>query len=116
MRLITIIINKAPYGTTTLGEGLRAAIALAGMDIRTKIILTDDAVYAALRQQDPSAIKAAPLHEALANAKEFGAETYVHIESMEQRGIGIEEIVDIQSVDTAGLARMVEQAEATLTF
>jgi sulfur relay (sulfurtransferase) DsrF/TusC family protein len=86
------------------------------MDIQTNIILTEDAVFTALKQQDPTAIKAASLHEALANAREFGARTYVHVESLAQRGIGKQELIDIESIDTAGLAGMIEQAEATLTF
>lgn len=116
VRTITIIINKAPYGTTTVGEGLRAAIALAGMDILTKVVLTDDAVYAALKQQNADTIKATPLHGALKNAKEFGARTYVHLQSVEERGISRDELMDIETVDTAGLAKMIEEADATITF
>ena len=116
MRKIMILVRSPPHGTTNVGEGLRAAIALAGMDIETTIVLMDDAVFAALKGQVPDAIGATSLDESILNAKQFGAKLVVHEESLQQRGIGKDELLEVETIGTEKIADLVHEVDATITF
>jgi sulfur relay (sulfurtransferase) DsrF/TusC family protein len=116
MRRIVVLVRSPPYGTTNVGEGLRAAIALAGMDIETTIVLMEDAVFAALGGQVPDAIGATSLDESILRAREFGAKLVVHIESLQERGIRKDELLDVETIGTDGIIELVHEVDATLTF
>ena len=116
MRKVMVLIRSAPHGTTNVGEGLRAAIALAGMDIETTVVLMDDAVFAALKGQAPDAIGATSLDESILNAKEFGAKLVIHEESLQQRGIGKDELLEVETVGTEKIAELAHEVDATITF
>jgi len=116
MRRVMVLIRSVPHGTTNVGEGLRAAIAFAGMDIETKIVLMDDAVFAAVKGQVPDAIGATSLDESILNAKEFGATLVVHVESLQQRGIGKDELLEVETIGTEKIAELAHEVDATITF
>lgn len=116
MRKLMFMITKAPYGTMSAGEGFRAAIAFAGMDIDTTIVLIDDGVFSALMEQKAGAIGMKSLAEAIESAREYGARTLVHAESLARRGIERHELVDIETIDTQGLADLIRETDATIKF
>jgi tRNA 2-thiouridine synthesizing protein C len=116
MKRVLVLIRSAPHGTTNVGEGLRAGIALAGMDVETTIVLMDDAVFTALKGQVPNAIGATSLDESISNAKQFGARLVVHLESLQQRGIGKDELLDVETVRTETIAELAHGVDATITF
>jgi sulfur relay (sulfurtransferase) DsrF/TusC family protein len=116
MRRVMILIRSPPHGTTNVGEGLRAGVALAGMDIETTIVLMGDAVFSALTGQDPDAINASSLSESIANANDFGARLVVHEESMQQRGIGRDELLGAETMGTERIAQLARKVDATITF
>jgi sulfur relay (sulfurtransferase) DsrF/TusC family protein len=116
VRRIMILIRSPPHGSTNVGEGLRVAIALAGMDLETTIVLIDDAVLAALKGQVPDAIAATSLDESILNAKEFGAKLMVHEESLQQRAIGKDELLEVETIGTEKIAELAHEVDATVTF
>jgi tRNA 2-thiouridine synthesizing protein C len=117
LKKLLVIVKTAPYGSTHLGEGLRAAIALAGMDIETTILLTQDAVFAAVKEQIPDIIGMASLAEGLKNAKNFGARILLHSESLQERGLTVEELgFNIETVTTEKIPDLIHDAAATVTF
>ena len=116
MQKLLILLKSSPYGTTDFGEGLRAAIAFAGMDIDTTILLMDDAAYATMRNQNPAVIGMGSLEEAFRSAREFGAKILVHSEALVRRGIAEKEIVGVKSVKSHNIAELVHDADATITF
>ena len=116
MKKLLVIITKAPYGTTAAAEGFRAAIGLAGMDINTTIVLINDAVFAALKGQNPKAIGMKALSEVIESAREYGARTLVDSESLRKRGIEKDELVNIEIIDTEGLADLVHEVNAAIRF
>jgi len=116
MRKIMVLIRSPPHGSTNVGEGLRAAIALAGMDLQTIIVLANDAVFAALKGQAPDAIEIVGLDESILNAKQFGARLVVHAESLEQRGVGKDELLDVETLGTEEIAELAHEVDATITF
>ena len=116
MQKLVILLRSSPYGTTNFGEGLRAAIAFAGMDIDTTILLMDDAVYSTMRNQNPAVIGMSSLEEAFRSASEFGARIIVHSEALMKRGIAESEIVGVKKVKTQNIAELVHDADATIIF
>jgi sulfur relay (sulfurtransferase) DsrF/TusC family protein len=116
MRSIMVLVRSPPHGTTNVGEGLRAGIAFAGMDLQTTVVLMEDAVYAALRGQVPDAIGTTSLDESILNAKQFGARVVVHLESLEERNISKDELLDIETIGTEKIAEIAHAVDATITF
>lgn len=116
MKRIMVLIRSAPHGTTNVGEGLRAGIALAGMDLETTIVLMNDAVFASLKGQDPNAIGTTPLDDSILNAKQFGARLIVHQESMRQRGLSKDDLMEVEIVGTEGIVELANEVDATITF
>jgi len=116
MRKTMVLIRSAPHGTTNVGEGLRAATALAGMDLQTIIVLADDAVFAALKGQSPDANTTVDLDNSIINAKRFGSRLIVHAESLQQRGVGKNELLDVETLGTGEIAELAHEVDATITF
>jgi len=116
MKKLLVMITKAPYGTAATAEGFRVAIGLAGMGIDTTIVLTDDAVFAALKGQNPKTIGMKPLNEVIESAIEYGARTLVDSESLRKRGIEKNELVSIEVIDTQGLADLLHGVDAAIRF
>ena len=111
-----VLIRSAPHGTTNVGEGLRAAVALVGMDLETIIVLMDDAVFTSLKGQVPDAIGTTSLEESIVNAKQFGAKLVVHSESLQQRGIGKNDLLEVETIGTEKIAELAHEVDATITF
>ena len=120
MKRLLIVIDKAPkvrhHCGTIVGEGLRAAIGLAGMDIDTTVVLVNDAVLATLKEQNAQPTGMKDLDEFIKNAREFGLKTYVHLESAEKRGIHQNQLTGFGTVNTEGLTQLVHEIDATITF
>ena len=116
MKQVMVLIRSPPHGATNVGEGLRAAIALAGMDVETIIVLMDDAVFAALKGQVPDVIGATPLDDSILNAKEFGARLLVHSESLRERSIDGTELIEVEIAGTDKIADLSHEVDATITF
>ena len=72
--------------------------------------------FAALRGQVPGAIEATSLDESILNAKESGAKLVIHEESLQQRGIGKDELLEVETVGTEKIAEFVHEVDAAITF
>ena len=120
MKRILIVIDKAPNighrCGTIVGEGLRAAVGLAGMDIDTTVVLVNDAVFAVLREQSLQGTGMKDLDQFMKDAKEFGLKVQVHLESAQKRGILDEQLAGIGTLSTERLAQLVHEADSTITF
>lgn len=118
MKRVLIVIDKAPnirhHCGTIVGEGLRAAVGLAGMDIDTTVVLVDDAVVAALKGQNAEGKDR--LDQVIEDAKEYGVKAYVHLESAEKKGVRKDQLTRVQTIDTEQLAGLVHEADVTITF
>jgi len=120
MKRLLIVIDKAPsirhHCGTIVGEGLRAALGLAGMDIDTTVVFVNDAVLAVLKEQNAQPTGLKDLDEFIRDAREFGLKTYVHLESAEKRGLHEAQLADFGTINTEGLAQLVHETDATITF
>jgi tRNA 2-thiouridine synthesizing protein C len=116
VKKILIVVNSPPYGSTNAGEGIRVAVALAGMDLDTTVLLIGDGVFAALKNQTPEAIGAASLKEGLSNAHEFGARIVAHEESLSERGISKDQLLEVDLVNNESVSRLIHEADSSITF
>jgi tRNA 2-thiouridine synthesizing protein C len=116
VKKIVIVVKSAPYGSTNAGEGIRAAVALAGMDLETTVLLIGDGVFVALKNQIPEVIGAASLKEGLANADEFGARIVAHEESLSERGISKDDLLKVELVNSDAVSRLIHEADSAITF
>lgn len=86
------------------------------MKISRRQFLGITTCFAALKGQVPGAKGATPLDESILNAKEFGAKFVIHEESLEQRGIGKDEFLEVETVGTEKIAELAHEVYATITF
>jgi tRNA 2-thiouridine synthesizing protein C len=119
VKRLLIIIDKAPNVGhrcgTIVGEGLRAAVGLAGMDIDTTVVLVDDAVLTVLGQQSPLGTGMKDLDQFMKDAEEFGLKVQVHLESAHNRGITDNQLAGFDTLNTVGLTQLVHDVD-TITF
>ncbi len=120
MKRLLIVINKAPnighHCGTIVNEALRAAVGLAGMDIETTVVLTNDAVLAVLGEQNAGASGMKGLDKFLRDAEEFGLKICVHLESAALRDIHEDQFAGIVAINTQQLTQLVHEVDATITF
>jgi sulfur relay (sulfurtransferase) DsrF/TusC family protein len=119
MKRLLIIIDKAPNVGhrcgTIVGEGLRAAVGLAGMDIDTTVALVNDAVFTVLGEQSPLGTGMKDLDQFMKDAEEFGLKVQVHLESARKRGITDDQLAGFETLNTERLTQLVHEVDA-ITF
>ena len=113
---ILILDRRPPYGTVFAIEGFLAGIAMRSMDLPTDLVLMDDGVWCAVKGQKPEAISQNSVEAALAGAGEFELKLSVHRESLEERGIDQDGLIDAEVVDDEALSGLVKSADAIMTF
>lgn len=99
---ILIIIRHGPYGGFQAAKGLRHANGSMSLGFRPIVVLVDDGVYLAKAHQDPSQSQWLALSETLEEIiarglyerRDAPAEFYVEQESLLQRGLNLEDLVE----------------------
>ncbi len=100
-----IIVRHASYGREDAYAGIRMAGVGMGYGLPSSLVLCDDGVWNAVRDQWAEAIEMPSNEEHLLNAIQAGAKVYVDSSSLEERGIPTEDLVD--GVDVVGCEEMV---------
>jgi tRNA 2-thiouridine synthesizing protein C len=86
------------------------------MDI--SVVFVDDGVYALVKGQDPAGLDMKPLGEGFPMLPDFGVtKFYVHEQSLGERGLTSDDLVmDVEILDDAGAARVLESSGIVLPF
>jgi sulfur relay (sulfurtransferase) DsrF/TusC family protein len=93
-----VIIDKAPYGWEDAFSGFYVAIACLNRNMDCDVLLINDGVYAALDDQEPqNTLKFPHVGELIYLIFPEGS-LFVHQNSMEERGITEEELVEAAQV------------------
>ncbi|MEW5721619.1 MAG: DsrE family protein [Thermodesulfobacteriota bacterium] len=125
MRDILIVIRHGPYGGFQAAEGLRHANGAMSQGFRPIVVLVDDGVYLAKTDQNPGQTPWLALNETLGEIvarglyekKEAPAEFYVEGESLRQRGLDKEELIDdLEVIDHHRLSRLLAEKSLALVF
>lgn len=122
---ILIVIRKGPYGGFQAAEGLRHANGAISLGFRPIMVLIDDGVYLAQADQDPAQSPwlslGGTLEEIIARGlyekKDAPAEFYVEKESLAERGLDPDELVeDLEPVDHRQISELLTANRRQLIF
>lgn len=115
---VTVLMRKAPYGSVYTAEGFRSMMGIGVFDMDINVVFVDDGVYALIKGQDPAGLDMKPLGDGFPMLPDFGVTRfYVHDQSLHERGLTLDDLVmDVESVDDAGVAHVIESGGITLPF
>ena len=122
---ILVVIRKGPYGSFQAAEGLRHANGAISLGFRPIVVLVDDGVYLARTDQNPGDSPWLSLEETLEEIvarglyekKDDPAEFYIDQESLEQRGLDPENLVeDLEPVDHRKISELMAANRLQLIF
>ncbi|MDY6874775.1 MAG: sulfurtransferase complex subunit TusC [Chloroflexota bacterium] len=115
---VAVLMRKAPYGSVYTAEGFRSIMGIGVFEMDISVLFVDDGVYALIKDQDPADLDMKPLGEGFPTLPDFGVTRfYVHDQSLSERGLTPDDLVmDIEIVDDAGAARVLESSGIVLPF
>jgi sulfur relay (sulfurtransferase) DsrF/TusC family protein len=122
---ILIVIRRGPYGGLQAAEGLRHANGAISLGFRPIVVLVDDGVYLAKTDQNPGQSPWLSLGETLEELvarglyekKDAPAEFYVEKESLSERGLDPEDLVeDLEPVDHRKVSELLAVNRLQLIF
>ena len=109
--------RKAPYGTVYALESLEMVLIAAAFDQDVSVVFMDDGVYQIKKGQETSGINMknfSPTYRALEG---YDVESlYVSKESMEERGLTINDlVVPVEVLDQAEMTKLMDEQEVIIT-
>ena len=115
---VAILMRKAPYGSVYTAEGFRSMMGIGVFEMDISAIFVDDGVYALVKDQDPSGLEMKAMGDGFAMLPDFGVNKfYVHDQSLSERGLATDDLViDVEIVDDAEVARLLESCKTVLPF
>ena len=115
---VAILMRKAPYGSVYAAEGFRSMMGVGVFEMDISVVFVDDGVYALVKGQDPEGLDMKPLGAGFPMLPDFGvSKFYVHEGSLSERGLTPDDLVmDVGSVDDAGVAKILESSGIVLPF
>ena len=117
MESIIIIIDKAPYGWEDAFSGFYVAIACLNRNTDADVLLMGDGVYAALEGQNPGEGIKYPHVGELAYLIFPEGRMFVHKESLNERGIFEEDLVEAaEIIDDKGFYEIIESKSGRTAF
>lgn len=122
---ILIIVRQGPYSSFQAAEALRHANGAISLGWRPIVILVDDGVYLAKEGQDPEQSSWLSLSETfdeiiargLYEKKDNPAEFYVEKESLHQRGLEIDDLIEsMEPIDHGKVSELMAMHNLQLIF
>ncbi len=122
---ILIIVRHGPYGGFQAAEALRHANGAITLGFRPILILVDDGVYLGKEGQDPGESQWLPLDgtleeiiaRGLYEIKDTPGEFYVEKESLEKRGMIVDEMVEgLEPIDNSEVSGLIAKYNLQLIF
>lgn len=115
---VTVLMRKAPYGSVYAAEGFRSIMGIGVFEMDVSVLFVDDGVYALVKGQNPAGLDMKPLGDGFPMLADFDVNRfYVHDQSLSERGLTPDNLVmDVEIVDDAGAARVLESSGIVLPF
>ncbi len=115
---VAVLMRKAPYGSVYTAEGFRSMMGIGVFEMDISVLFVDDGVYALVKGQNPAGLDMKPLGDGFPMLSDFGVtKFYAHHQSLSERGLTPDDLVmDVEIVDDAGVARVLEACETVLPF
>jgi len=117
-RKIMFVNRKAPHGSIYAYEGLEVILIFGAYDQEISAAFLDDAVLSLKKGQDTSEIGTKEFSATFRVLEAYGVEKrYVEKESMEQRGLTVDDLImDVEVIDGAALRKVMGEQEVLLPF
>ena len=118
MKKVAILMRKAPYGSVYTAEGFRSVMGIGIFEMDAALIFVEDGIYALIKDQNPEQLDMQPLGDGFPMLPEFGVNRfYAHQPSLEERGLSVDDLVmEVQLIDSAGLAELLAEYGTVLPF
>jgi len=117
MNSVSIVITSAPYGREDTFIGLYIPFTTISQRIRTYVLLIEDGVYSALRNQNSEVLDYPDVLELVKNIIVLGGQVYADAKSCSARGIRKEELVEgVELAREHELASIVTETEGSVFF
>lgn len=118
VRRFMIVNRKAPYGTVYALESLEVVLIGAAFDQQMSLVFLDDGVYQLKKGQQTAGIgqkNFSPTYRAL---EDYDVDQlYVERESLEARGLTVEElVVPVRVLGSAELGVLMDEQDVVLSF
>lgn len=113
--------RKAPYGTVYALESLEVVLIGAAFDQDVSLAFIDDGVYQLKKNQQTSVTSGAGMKDFSKTYRALEGydveKLYVDKKSMAERGLSIDDLlVDVEVLDDAQMAEMMEQQDVVFSF
>lgn len=116
MKKVLLIVNKGPFGSIFAAEALRAGIAFAGMDLETKLVFAEDGVFCLSKNLHPEIAEMTSLTEGFSNAEEFGLKIFASTESLSERNIAKDSLIEVKQATMQQISGFIDEAETIINF
>ncbi len=119
MERVLIIFRKGPYGHINSLEGIRIAQGLLVLDVEADAVFIDDGVFNLVKDQNPTGIGHHSVMGALEAMHRYDIPIFACKQSMQKRGLTIEDIdpaLEVKVISLEELSDLLLQAEATIAL
>ena len=124
---MTIVVHRAPYGTIAAAEAIRHAGGGLSFQLPTTLLLMEDGVFVARRDQHPEGIGYLSLSRALEEylarrvkgpeGREIGGQVVVHGPSTRERGLAPADLIaGTRVAEENETARLLAESGWTLVY
>ncbi|MCL4532458.1 MAG: DsrE family protein [Actinobacteria bacterium] len=124
---MTIVVRRGPYGTIDAAEAIRHAAGGLNFKVPTTLLLMEDGVFVARREQLPEGIGYLSLSRALEEylarrgrgqeGEEIAGRVVVHAPSARERGLSPDDLIaGVSMVEEGESARLLADSGWTLVY
>jgi len=112
-----VLVTKPPYGSAVSAEAFRSAMGLPTVNICTKVLLIGDGVLSLIKGAKPKeTFDFGHMGEAFLMGDDFDFTTWVHLESVLERGLTMDDLMECKSVNNEQVDSMLREADTILRF
>jgi len=117
MGSISIVLRKAPYGTTDAAEAIRHALGGATEEMEVQLILLDGGVNAARKNQDMASTGFVNIGEGIGDCIDMDVVVSADRESVMEAGLEQSDLVDdVKIVSGSEIAALIKATDTTMIF
>ena len=116
MGSISIILRKAPYGTTDAAEAIRHALGGATEEMEVHLLLVDGGVNAAIRRQDTASTGFVNIGEGIGDCIDMDVVVSVDRKSVMEAGLEQHLVDGVKLVDRSEIAALIKATDTIMIF
>ncbi len=115
---ILLIIRTAPYGNSGARDAIDFILTAAAYDQDISVIYQGDGVFQTLKEQDPTALPMKNTSSMISAFEMYDIEDiYCDSNSLTERNIPKDQLmIDCEFINTVKISKLIETADAVLTF